>query len=59
MDKIAIDKSGCIYCGGCTSVCPANALELMETYILCTQDKCIKCGNCEKFCPAGAIKLNK
>jgi len=59
MDKITIDKTKCIYCGGCTSVCPVNALELKETYIVCDQDKCIKCANCEKFCPVGAIKLNK
>jgi len=57
MDKITIDKSKCIYCGGCTSVCPVNALELMETYVLCDQDKCIKCSNCVKFCPVGAISL--
>ncbi len=59
MDKITIDKTKCIYCGGCTSVCPVSALELMETYILCDQEKCIRCSNCVKFCPAGAIKLHK
>ena len=56
---IKIDKTKCIYCGGCTSVCPVNALELMETYIEVDQTKCIKCGSCVKFCPVGAITLEK
>ncbi len=56
---IKIDKTKCIYCGGCTSVCPVTALELMETYIEVDQKKCIKCGSCVKFCPVGAITLEK
>lgn len=59
MDKITIDRSKCIYCGGCTSVCPVNALELMETHIVCDQQKCVICGNCVKFCPVGAIRMKK
>ncbi len=59
MDKITVDKTKCIYCGGCASVCPVACLELIETYIQCDQDMCIKCGNCVKFCPAGAITLKK
>jgi formate hydrogenlyase subunit 6/NADH:ubiquinone oxidoreductase subunit I len=58
MDKVTVDKIKCIYCGGCTSVCPVAALTLIETFIQCDQNKCVKCRNCEKFCPAGAIKVN-
>jgi ferredoxin len=56
---LSIDRVKCIYCGGCTSVCPVNALELKETYIDIDQKKCIKCANCVKFCPAAAITLEK
>ena len=58
-NKITVDKNKCIYCGGCTSVCPVGALTLKETYIEIDQDKCIQCGACERFCPVGAIKLVK
>jgi ferredoxin len=56
---IKVDKTKCIYCGGCTSVCPKHALTLMETYIECDPKKCICCGACAKFCPAGAITVLK
>lgn len=54
---ILIDKTKCIYCGGCTSVCPANALELKETFIDWDPKRCTSCGSCIKFCPAGAMKM--
>ncbi len=54
---VFIDKTKCMYCGGCTAVCPVNALELKETYIEWDPEKCIYCGACERFCPAGAIKV--
>ena len=54
-----INKDKCMYCGGCTAICPVNALELKETYIEVDASKCINCGACEKFCPAGAIKVVK
>jgi ferredoxin len=54
---IKVDKTKCIYCGGCTAVCPANVLELKETYIEVDQKKCIKCRACVTFCPVGAITL--
>jgi len=56
---VKIDKTKCIYCGGCTSVCKANALELKETFIEWDKNKCVFCGSCAKFCPAGAIKIEK
>ena len=56
---IRVDTLKCIYCGGCTAVCPQNAITLMETRIECDPEKCIKCGICERFCPAGAITTLK
>ena len=54
-----VDKGKCMWCGGCVSVCPVQALELRETAIYIDEGKCIDCGNCEKICPVGAIKVVK
>jgi len=55
---IKVDKSKCIKCGGCVSVCPKGALELNDE-INCDETKCIECGICIKFCPVGALSLAK
>jgi len=52
---VKADRDKCIYCGGCTSVCPSNALTLNETRIECDASKCTDCGLCIKFCPVGAL----
>jgi Fe-S-cluster-containing hydrogenase component 2 len=39
-------------------VCPAAALELVETWIE-VNDDCISCGRCTKICPLGALELTK
>ena len=56
---IQVNTKKCIYCGGCTAVCPQNALTLMETCIECDPKKCVNCGTCERFCPVGAITTLK
>jgi Fe-S-cluster-containing hydrogenase component 2 len=38
------------------SVCPKDALDLVETYIE-VDDKCSNCGICTKVCPMGALEL--
>lgn len=54
-----VNENVCMRCGGCTSVCPVQALELQETLLVVDEDKCIECGNCQKVCPVGAIKVVK
>ena len=54
--SVKVDRNKCIYCGGCVSVCPVNALTLKETRIEADANKCIDCGACIKFCPVGAIE---
>jgi ferredoxin len=53
------DKHKCLYCGGCVSVCPVNALTLWETRVECDAKKCVNCGACISFCPAGALSKDK
>lgn len=52
---LKIDYKRCLTCGGCVSVCPANALEIHGK--LGVNEKCIRCGMCVRFCPVGALKL--
>ena len=39
-------------------VCPAAALELVETWIEVSDD-CTRCGRCIRICPLGALELVK
>lgn len=54
-----VNHTICMRCGGCTAVCPVQALELRENELFVETKKCIECGNCEKICPVGAIKVVK
>lgn len=56
---LEINRKKCIYCGGCTSVCPVGALELKGEVLTINHEKCIKCGRCVALCPAGALKLGE
>ncbi|TQD26461.1 4Fe-4S binding protein [uncultured Methanolobus sp.] len=55
---INVNKFKCGYCGACVSVCPAGALELVETWIE-VNELCTSCGICAKICPVGAIEVKK
>jgi ferredoxin len=56
---ITIKHDGCILCVGCSSVCPANAIEVVGTRMEHFPEKCIDCGICVKVCPANVICLYK
>ncbi len=57
--SINVNKYKCGYCGACVGVCPAAALELVETWIEVDENKCTGCGICAKICPLGAIEVNR
>ena len=46
---------GCISCGSCASVCPAEAIAMGESHYAIDQDKCLSCGTCADTCPMEAI----
>lgn len=52
---IWVNREKCGYCGACVGVCPNNALELMETYIVIGKN-CDECKLCVKMCPIGALE---
>jgi len=47
----------CGLCEGCSAVCPANAIDVLEAFVVVIADKCTGCGTCLKVCPVGAISL--
>ncbi|MDH7506573.1 MAG: 4Fe-4S binding protein [Candidatus Thermoplasmatota archaeon] len=53
--KALVDKTKCLACGGCISVCPQDALSMFAGKAFVTSSKCIGCAICIKICPIGAI----
>lgn len=56
--SLDVDKKLCDQCGTCISVCPTDALSLMDV-ILVDDKKCIMCNNCVRVCPVGALLINQ
>ena len=50
---------GCIKCGTCIKVCPANAIKIEDNDFVFDMKKCIFCGNCSFYCPVKAIKMTQ
>ena len=49
----------CIRCGKCASVCPAEAIRLVDGRPVWEKSKCFKCTGCINRCPVGAIQYGK
>lgn len=49
--------STCHHCESptCAAVCPVDAIEVMDDFILIHEQQCIACGMCSLACPFGAI----
>lgn len=48
---------GCLGCGDCKAVCPADAICIEKGIAHIDPRKCIACGMCVKTCPNGIISL--
>ena len=48
---------GCIGLGSCVSVCPQNAISVIDNVAVVDSAKCVACGLCVKACPKGLIEL--
>lgn len=44
----------CIACGSCVDVCPVDAIEEGDIYVI-DPEICTDCGACEDECPVEAI----
>lgn len=41
----------CVYCGTCETVCPTNAIKIIDDHAEIDKSKCIMCGSCTAACP--------
>ncbi len=55
--KPRIDSDGCVACGECAAVCPANAIRIENRLAKIDERKCIRCFCCQEFCPEGTISI--
>jgi ferredoxin len=57
--RIHVNSQSCTLCMGCTSVCPAKAIQAGDDKPLLKfiEGNCVQCGLCESACPEHAIHL--
>ena len=48
---------GCLGFGSCVTVCPENAIRVVNGVATVNHKKCVGCGLCVKACPRGLIEL--
>lgn len=48
---IVLKEDGCDGCGACVAVCPADAVELLESELRIDHEICIGCSGCMQICP--------
>ncbi len=53
----SVSANKCIGCNLCVTVCPNNAIEMVNGKAVIDIDKCNNCGECVKVCPTHAISL--
>ncbi len=56
---VVIDKTKCVGCGACVSICPGNIIRQNKSgeAFLKRPEDCWSCASCVKECPAYAIAL--
>ena len=57
--KPKVNKSECIGCRKCESICPAKAIIINNGKPCIDREKCIRCFCCQEFCPKGAMKVHR
>jgi len=48
---------GCLGLGSCATVCPQDAIQVVDGVAMVNRKRCIGCGLCAKACPRGLIEL--
>lgn len=57
LNKINIDKSQCLNCSKCASICPSGCIDYKNGII--ENETCVKCLKCLSICPKNAIKYTQ
>ncbi|MBQ8109309.1 MAG: RnfABCDGE type electron transport complex subunit B [Clostridia bacterium] len=55
--NVADCEYGCLGLGSCASVCPENAIRVVNGVATVNRARCVGCGLCAKACPKGLIEL--
>lgn len=55
----ALEPSGCVGCGACRKVCPADAITMRGGKPKIHRKACIRCFCCQEFCPEGAMVVHR
>ena len=53
------DLGRCDFCGGCSAVCPQNAITIFYDDVGLDNELCNECLVCKKVCPMRAISKVK
>lgn len=53
--KYKVDSTTCVACNACVSVCPTEAITMVDSKAVIDPEKCIGCGACAPVCPTKAI----
>ena len=57
--NIFVESNSCVGCGDCISVCPTNAIEIIDGKAVIDAELCIDCEICISSCTYKAIRNNK
>ncbi len=57
--KPKINKSACIGCGKCQSICPQHTIEIINKRAHINLKNCIRCFCCHEMCPVKAIDVKR
>ena len=52
-------ETSCTYCGQCSEICPAEAIQLGAEKFSFDYDRCIRCYCCQEVCPQDGIGFKK
>ena len=60
LEKCIMIKERCCGCSACYSICPVNAIEMVDDdegfeYPYINTNICIKCNKCKRVCPIGGF----
>jgi electron transport complex protein RnfB len=54
-----VNVDDCTGCEACITICPMEAIKLVDNIAKIKKKRCIGCGNCVVRCPSEAISFNK
>jgi Na+-translocating ferredoxin:NAD+ oxidoreductase RNF subunit RnfB len=52
---LGVDEKKCIGCTHCMTVCPAEAIRVVNGLAIIDHERCVDCGQCHRACPTRAF----